>query len=72
MTAKFPRPYFRSQRGTWCVQLRGRQITLGSDRDEAFRLCHRMMAEQGQAPAARKDHEARGLQRRRRINELAY
>ena len=41
--AKFPQPYFRAQRGTWCVQLDGRQITLGPDRDEAFRAYHKLM-----------------------------
>jgi hypothetical protein len=44
--AKFPRPYFRAQRGTWCVQLHGKQITLGSDKEEAFCLYHKLMAEQ--------------------------
>lgn len=42
---KFPQPYFRSQRSTWCVQIDGKQITLGADREEAFRLYHMLMAE---------------------------
>lgn len=45
---KFPQPYFRAQRGTRCVQLGGKQITLGEDRDEALREYHRLMAERGQ------------------------
>jgi hypothetical protein len=45
---KFPQLYFRAQRGTWCVQLGGKQITLGADRDEALREYHRLMAERGQ------------------------
>ncbi len=48
MPTKFPRPYFRSQRGTWCIQLDGRPITLSSDKDEAFRMYHRLLAERGQ------------------------
>ena len=44
--AKFPQPYFCAQRGTWCVQLDTRQITLGPDRDEAFRKYHNLMAGQ--------------------------
>jgi hypothetical protein len=49
---RFPQPYFRAQRGTWCVQVGGRQITLGDDRDEAFREYHRLMAERGQGAGA--------------------
>lgn len=41
---KFPKPYFRSQRGTWCVQIGGKQITLGPDKDEAMKLYHQLMA----------------------------
>ncbi len=43
--AKFPKPYFRSQRGTWCVQLDGNQVTLGTDKDAAFRLYHQLMGD---------------------------
>ena len=43
--AKFPKPYFRSQRGTWCLQLHGKQITLGPEEKEAFRLYHQLMAD---------------------------
>ncbi len=49
---KFPRPYFRTQRNCWCLQLDGKQITLGSDRDEAFLLYHKIMAER-RSPAPR-------------------
>jgi hypothetical protein len=48
--AKFPKPYFRRQRGTWAVQIGDRQIGLGADRDEAFRRYHELMAAEGQAP----------------------
>lgn len=40
---KFPKPFFRQQRQRWYVQIRGKQINLGPDRDEAFRLYHEMM-----------------------------
>jgi integrase len=40
-----PKPYYRAQRKTWCVQIDGKQISLGPDRDEAFRTYHRLMAE---------------------------
>jgi integrase len=33
----FPKPFFRSDRQRWCVQLRGRQINLGAEREAAFR-----------------------------------
>jgi integrase len=46
---RFPQPYFRSQRGTWCVQLDGKQITLGRDKNEAFREYHRLMLNRGEA-----------------------
>ena len=76
--AKFPRPYFRSQRGTWCVQLDGKQITLGSDQAEAFREYHRLMAMRGleqaaesaQAALEKRLQENPSLEVRRRVEEL--
>jgi integrase len=50
--AKHPQPYFRAQRGTWCVQLDGKQITLGADEKEAFTLYHKLMSERA-SPAPR-------------------
>lgn len=46
---RMPRPYYRAQRGTWCVQIGDRQITLGSDRTEAFAAYHRLMASEGRS-----------------------
>jgi hypothetical protein len=43
--AKHPQPYFRAQRGTWCVHLDGKQIALGADEKEAFTLYHKLMTE---------------------------
>jgi integrase len=40
----YPRPFFRAPRGLWYVQLGGRQVNLGPDRDEAFRRYHDLMA----------------------------
>lgn len=33
----FPKPFVRRARGLWYVQLHGKQINLGPDKDEAFR-----------------------------------
>ena len=40
---KFPKPWFRKGRG-WFVQLGGKQLKLGDDKDEAFRQYHEIMA----------------------------
>jgi hypothetical protein len=40
----YPKPFFRAPRGLWYVQLDGRQVNLGPDRDEAFRSYHDLMA----------------------------
>ena len=41
----FPKPFYRKPRRRWYVQINGKQINLGPDRDEAFRLYHEMMAD---------------------------
>lgn len=41
----FPKPYFRKARKLYYVQIDGRQINLGSDREEAYAAYHRLMAE---------------------------
>ncbi len=55
--AKFPKPYFRKQRGTWAVQIDCRQIGLGPDKDEAFREYHRIMAAEAQQQPAQAQPE---------------
>jgi integrase len=40
---KFPKPFFRKPRQRWYVEIRGKQINLGPDRDEAYRLYHELM-----------------------------
>lgn len=47
---KYPKPYFRSQRDSWCVQIGTRQVTLAkgkANKAEAMREYHRVMAEAG-------------------------
>jgi integrase len=40
----YPKPFFRAPRGLWYVQIHGRQVNLGPDRDEAFRRYHDLMS----------------------------
>ena len=40
----YPKPFFKASRGVWYVQISGKQINLGKDKDEAFRLYHELMA----------------------------
>jgi hypothetical protein len=51
-------PFYRQDRGLWYVQLDGRQINLGPDRDAAWQRYHELMAarakEQPLVPAAAK------------------
>lgn len=47
----YPRPFFRTARNAWYVQLDGRQIKLAEDRDQAFKRYHELMA-QPRLPAA--------------------
>lgn len=41
--AHFPKPFFRPKRQNWYVQLAGKQINLGPDRDAAFEQYHELM-----------------------------
>jgi integrase len=40
---KYPKPFFRTARNAWYVQVAGKQILLGPDREEAFRRYHELM-----------------------------
>lgn len=40
-----PKPFYRKSRGRWYVQLDGKQINLGTDRDAAFADYYRLMAD---------------------------
>jgi integrase len=44
---QFPKPFFRASRNVWYVQIDGKQINLGADRDSAFALYHKLMAARG-------------------------
>ena len=39
-----PKPFYRKSRKTWYVQISGRQVNLGQDRTDAFRLYYEIMA----------------------------
>ncbi len=47
----YPKPFFRKSRQLWYVQLDGRQINLGPDRDAAFAQYRDLMAAPKPAPA---------------------
>lgn len=55
--AHFPKPFFKASRNTWYVQLEGRQVNLGPDRDAAFRSYHELMAQRDQ-PVRQSDDAA--------------
>lgn len=40
----FAKPYFLKCRGIWKVQIKGKQVNLGPDKEEAFRKYHELMA----------------------------
>lgn len=42
--AHFPKPFWRPQKGRWYVQLDGKHINLGPDKDSAFRRYYDLMA----------------------------
>ena len=50
--AHFPKPFFRAARQLWYVQLNGKQINLGADKDAAFTEYHRLMQDRSKAPVA--------------------
>ena len=51
--AHFPKPFFRTARNSWFVQIGSRQIKLGADKDKAFREYHRLMATPEEVPVVR-------------------
>lgn len=40
----FPKPFFRKSRKTWYVELNGKQINLGRDKESAFAAYHKLLA----------------------------
>ena len=49
--AHYPKPFFRAPRGRWYVQINGKQINLGPDKDAAFKAYHGLM-QRAETPAA--------------------
>ena len=41
----FPKPFFKTARCLWYVEINRRQINLGPEREEAFRRYHALMAQ---------------------------
>ncbi len=56
--ARVPKPWFREDRKTYCVTIRGKRHDLGPDKTEADRLFHELMARK---PEALKPITAAGL-----------
>jgi integrase len=50
---KFPKPFFRSARACWYVQLGKQQVKLHPDEHEAFKLYHELMAQRARPVAER-------------------
>jgi integrase len=46
----YPKPFFRASRHLWYVQMDGKQVNLGPDRDEAFRRYHELMGRPREEP----------------------
>jgi integrase len=44
----FPKPFFRPKKNRWYVQLDGKHVNLGPDKDAAFRRYYELMAERKQ------------------------
>src|SRR5437879_376737 len=42
-------PFFRKDRQLWYVQIDGKQVNLGPDRDAAWKRYHELMAERGKS-----------------------
>lgn len=46
----FPKPWFRPSPNTWYVEIDGKQVNLGQDKDEAFRQYHKLMSQPREKP----------------------
>jgi integrase len=54
---KFPKPFYRTAREAWFVQVDGKQINLGPDRDEAMRRYHEAMRAKRPTPRPVASHD---------------
>src|SRR3984957_10627084 len=50
--AHYPKPFFRAPRGLWYVQIDGKQVNLGPEKDAAFKTYHGLMQQRDEMPAA--------------------
>jgi hypothetical protein len=41
----FPKPFFRPKKNRWYVQLDGKHVNLGPDKDQAFERYHQLMTD---------------------------
>ena len=48
--AHFPKPFFRPARKLWYVQVAGKQVNLGPDKDAAFKAYHGLMRQRAESP----------------------
>ena len=55
----FPKPFFRKELNRWAVQLDGKQINLGPDKEAAFHRYHELMAARSAGPAAVPDRNGK-------------
>ena len=60
MPRKFPKPFFRTARNCWFVQLGKEQIKLHPDEYEALKLYHELMAARAKQPAANVSQDTTG------------
>ena len=61
-----PKPFYRKSRETWYVEIDGRQISLGKDRDAAFQQYHAIMA----APPEVRQNHSMGVGEGLKLTEL--
>ena len=58
----FPKPFYRKSRGRWYVEIGGKQVNLGPEKEAAFRRYHELMAEPQKVKQADADaHDELGL-----------
>ena len=61
-----PKPFYRKSRETWYVEVDGRQISLGKDRDATFQRYHEIMA----TPPDERQRRSRGTTSGMNLTEL--
>jgi integrase len=56
-----PKPFYRKSRDTWYVEIDGRQVNLGKDREVAFQRYHSIMAAPGDTRSTRVTGSGEGI-----------